>query len=244
MYNGRGEKVLTDTFIDFQYGAWKNASDDGGTTFEPLSAIASSNTGTLTAQATTAVSQEDFDNGTPQVVNVTSTADIAPGTLVSHANMATPEHVMTVIDANSFTIHAPLTADFTGGETISFTKPVSVTLDTTNTNGWSLSEPYTKTFGPNPDYNKAIDFDGLTLSTDEVYFYFTSKTTAVLYADKTWATPVTSTGTYSGSDAQIYGFNGPEYVISFYAHEQSGGAAGAYQSPKSMFVLEWKEIIQ
>lgn len=245
MYNGRGEKVLTDTFIDFQYGAWKNASDDGGTTFEPLSAIDGSDAGNLTANATTAVSQEDFDNGTPQVVNVTSTADIAAGTLVSHPNMATPEHVMTVIDANSFTIHAPLSADFTGGETISFTKPVTVTLDTTNTNGWSLSEPYTKTFGPNPDYNKAIDFDGLTLSTDEVYFYFTGKTTAVLYADKTWATPVTSTGTYSGSDAQIYGFNGPEYVISFYAHEQSGGVgATAYQDPKSMFVLEWKEIIQ
>jgi hypothetical protein len=244
MYNGRGEKVLTDTFIDFQYGAWKNASDDGGTTFEPLSAIDGSSTGTLTASATTAVTQEDFDNGTPQVVNVTDTTGLAPGTLVSHPNMATPEHVMMVIDATSFTIHAPLSADFTGNETINFTKPVSVTLDTTDTKGWSLSEPYTKTFGPNPDYNKALNFDGLTLSTDEVYFYFTSKTTAVLYADKDWATPVTSTGTYSGSDAKIYGFDGPEYVISFYAHEQSGTGAGAYQDPRSMFVLEWKEIIQ
>jgi hypothetical protein len=234
MYNGRGEKVLTDTFIDFQNGAWKNASDDGGTTFEPIASITDSSTGTLTASATTAVAA-----GETQVINVTSTTGLEPGTLVQHANIDGIDHVMMVIDATSFSIHKPLTGDFAGGETINFTVPVGVTLDTTNQQGWKLNEPYTATFGPNPDYNKLIDFDGMTLSTDEAYFYFTGKTTAKLFADKDWGTPITNTGTYSGSDAKIYGFIGPEYVISFYAHEQVG-----YQSPKAMFVLEWKEIIQ
>ena len=231
MYNGRGEKVLTDTFIDFQNGAWKNRADDGGTHIEHLTSVTGSSTGTVTVSGAI--------NAGETVITVTDTTGLAPGTLVSHPNFESPEHVMRVIDGTSFMIHQPTTGAFTGGESISFTVPVTVEKSTTNENHWILKEPYDKTFGPNPDYLKALNFDGLTLSSDDVYLYFIGSTTAVLYADKNWATPITSTGTYTGSDAQIYGFVGPEYVVTFYAHEQVG-----YQDPRAMFVVEWKEIIQ
>lgn len=231
MYNGRGEKVLTDTFIDFQNGAWKNRSDDGGTFTEHLTSVTGSSTGTLTVSGAINIGAT--------TLTVTDTTGITKGTLLTHPNLDAPTHVENVVDGTTIEVHEPTIGSFTGGESITFTVPVTVEKTTANENHWVLKEPYDKTFGANPDYLKALNFDGLTLSNDEVYFYFIGATTAVLYADKNWTTPITSTGTYTGSNAQIYGFIGPEYVVTFYAHEQVG-----YQDPRAMFVVEWKEIVQ
>jgi hypothetical protein len=70
--------------------------------------------------------------------------------------------------------------------------------------------------------------------------FITGRNTGVLYADASWTTPVTSTGSYTGTDAEIYGYIGPDYIVSFYAHEQ----IPAYQDPVTMFIVEWKEIKQ
>ena len=48
MFNGRGEKDLSSTFIGVQKGTWKQASDDGGTYEQALTSITGSSTGSTT----------------------------------------------------------------------------------------------------------------------------------------------------------------------------------------------------
>lgn len=230
MYNGRGEKVLTDTFIDFQNGAWKNASDDGGTFFQNIASFTNSTTGSTTENGSFVSSST--------VLGVTSAAGINIGASITGTGIPSGTTVE-AIDGTTLTISKSSTVS--DGATINWTNPLGVTIDTTQEEHWKLKEPYTKTFGPNPGNGKyrLLNADGLTTSTSDVYLYITGKTTGVLYADETFTTPVTSSGTYSGSNASIYGFIGPDFTINFYAHEQVG-----YQDPRAMFVVEWKEIKQ
>ena len=230
MYNGRGEKVLTDTFIDFQNGAWKNASDDGGTFFQNIASFTNSTTGSTTDNASFVSSST--------VLGVTSAAGITIGASITGTGIPSGTTVE-AIDGTTLTISKSSTV--ADGATINWTNPLGVTIDTTQEEHWKLKEPYTKTFTPNPGNGKyrLLNADGLTTSTSDVYLYITGKTTGVLYADENFTTPVTSSGTYSGSNASMYGFIGPDFTINFYAHEQVG-----YQDPRAMFVVEWKEIKQ
>lgn len=237
---GRSEKNLSDTFIGLQNGAWKQASDDGGTCREPLTTITPSTVVNTTALA---------DAGNSQTVKVNSTSGFLIGGSITGTNIPAGSHVHAITDVNTVEIRPSVTTgSFAGGEAITVTNPVGITL---TADRHSLPEPYTKTFGPNPaggqykarnndGTTKSDGFEGMTLSTSDVYLFITGRNTAVLYADSTWTTPVTSTGTYTGTDAEIYGYAGPDYIVSFYAHEQ----IPAYQDPQTMFVVEWKEIKQ
>ena len=230
MYNGRGEKVLTDTFIDLQNGAWKNSSDDGGTFNQNIASFTNSTTGSTTENGSFVSSST--------VLGVTSASGINIGASITGTGIPSGTTVE-AIDGTNLTISKSSTVS--DGATINWTNPLSVSIDTTQESCWVLSEPYTKTFGPNPGGGlyRLVNADGLTVSTNDVYLYFTGKDTGVLYADATWATPVTSSGTYSGSEAYLHGFIGLEFVIDFFAHEQIES-----QESKAMFVVEWKEIIQ
>ena len=232
MYNGRGEKVLADTFIDLQNGAWKNSSDDGGTFNQNIASFTNSSTANITAKVTSASSI---------TLNINDTSAVFKGALVTGSGIATTTHVEEVLSASTLTLSKSTTEAMAGTEALTFVNPLSVSIDTTQEPCWVLSEPYTKTFTPNPGGGlyRLVKADGLTVSTNDVYLYITGKDTGVLYADANWTTPVTSSGTYSGSDAYLHGFIGPEFVIDFFAHEQIES-----QDSKAMFVVEWKEIIQ
>ena len=230
MYNGRGEKDLTTTFKGLQKGSWKQSSDDGGTFEQTLSSITGSTTGSTTATA---------DAGSSTTLIVASTSGMEIGGSITGTNIPAGSHIHEVVDGTTVEIRPnATTGSFSGGETINFTIPVKVT---TTADRWTLSEPYTKTFTPNPGGGlyKARNFTGLTLSTDDVYLFITGRNTGVLYADADWATPVTSTGSYSGSEADLFGFRGPDFIVDFFVHEQL-----TYQDPRAMFVVEWKEIKQ
>lgn len=230
MYNGRGEKDLSNTFKGLQKGTWKQSSDDGGTFEQALTSIAPSSTGSTTATA---------DAGASTTLIVADTTGMEIGGSITGTNIPAGSHIHAVTDSTTVEIRpSATTGSFSGGETINFTIPVKVT---TTAERWTLTEPYTKTFGANPGGGlyKARNFTGLTLSTDDVYLFITGRNTGVLYADAAWATPVTSTGTYSGSTADLFGFIGPDFIVDFFVHEQL-----AYQDPRAMFVVEWKEIKQ
>lgn len=230
MYNGRGEKVLTDTFIDLQNGAWKNSSDDGGTFNQNIASFTNSTTGSTTENGSFVSSST--------VLGVTSASGINIGASITGTGIPSGTTVE-AIDGTNLTISKSSTVS--DGATINWTNPLSVSIDTTQESCWVLSEPYTKTFDPNPGGGlyRLVNADGLTVSTNDVYLYFTGKDTGVLYADASYTTPVTSSGTYSGSEAYLHGFIGPDFVIDFFAHEQIES-----QESKAMFVVEWKEIIQ
>ena len=237
---GRSEKLLADTIAGLQNGTWKQASDDGGTIGEPLTTITPSTVVNTTALA---------DAGNSQTVKVASTAGFLLGGSITGTNIPAGSHVHAITDATTVEIRPFSTSgSFSGGEAITVTNPVGITL---TADRHTLPEPYTKTFGPNPaggqykarnndGTTKSDGFEGMTLSTNDVYLFITGRNTGVLYADSTWTTPVTSTGTYTGTDAELYGYVGPDYIVSFYAHEQ----IPAYQDPRAMFVIEWKEIKQ
>ena len=230
MYNGRGEKDLSNTFKGLQKGTWKQSSDDGGTFEQTLTSITGSSTGSTTATA---------DAGESTTLIVASTTGMEIGGSITGTNIPAGSHIHEVVDSTTVEIRpSATTGSFSGGETINFTIPVKVT---TTAERWTLSEPYTKTFTPNPGGGlyKARNFDGLTLSTDDVYLFITGRNTGVLYADANWSTPVTSTGSYSGSEADLFGFIGPDFIVDFFVHEQL-----TYQDPRAMFVVEWKEIKQ
>jgi hypothetical protein len=234
MYNGRGEKDLTTTFKGLQKGTWKQASDDGGTFEEALTSITGSTTGSTTAAADPSPTL----SGT-FTVKVASTTGMEIGGSITGTNIPAGSHIHEVVDGTTVEIRPSVTTGaFSGGEAINFTVPVKVT---TTADRWTLSEPYTKTFTPNAGGGlyKARNFTGLTLSTDDVYLFITGRNTGVLYADANWTTPVTSTGTYSGSTADLFGFIGPDFIVDFFVHEQL-----TYQDPRAMFVVEWKEIKQ
>ena len=237
---GRSEKSLSDTFIGLQNGAWKQASDDGGTCKEPITTVVPS-----TAANTTALA----DAGNSLTVKVTATAGFLIGGSITGTNIPAGSHVHAITDATTVEIRPFVTTgSFAGGEAIAVTNPVGITL---TADRHTLPEKYIKTFGANPaggqykvrnndGTTKSDGFEGMTLSTSDVYLFITGRNTGVLYADASWTTPVTSTGSYTGTDAEIYGYIGPDYIVSFYAHEQ----IPAYQDPVTMFVVEWKEIKQ
>jgi hypothetical protein len=229
MFNGRGEKDLSSTFIGVQKGTWKQASDDGGTFEEALTSITASSTGTVTAQS---------DAGSSTTLLVDDTSSIEIGASITGSNISAGTTVEVITNATTLELSNATTGSFGGTEQINFTIPVKVT---TTADRWTLGEPYTKTFGANPGGGlyKARNFDGVTLSTNDVYLYITGRNTGVLYADASYTTPVTSTGNYSGSTADLYGFIGPDFIVDFFVHEQL-----LYQDPKAMFVIEWKEIKQ
>lgn len=230
MANGRLEKQLTDTFIGLQKGTWKNAADDGGTAFEDLSSVTGSNTGSNNADGA------DTKSGTTELVMATVTGISAGTSLTAGGGIQAGTHVDAV---NGLTLTLNKTHTVTTSASVSHTNPVAVTK---NGEHWKLREAYTKTFPPNPGGGllDAKAFDGLTLSSTDCYLFVTGKNTGVLYEDADYATPVTSTGSYSGSAAQLFGFIGPDYVVNFYAHEQIAAA----EDPRVLFVVEWKEIKQ
>lgn len=225
MFNGHGEKTLSDTFVDLQNGGFKNASDDGGTKFEPISAVAVSSTGSDTIDGGTASSG--------RVITLTAVT-LAVGASVSGTNVPAGAVVME-IDGNDITINKDIVAQPSG--TLTWTNPVAVT---TSEAQWTLGEPYIKTFSPNPGGGlyKAKNFAGITLSTDDVYLKYTGLNTAVLYADADWTTPVTGTGTYT-TGGEIYGFAGPSYVWSVYAKQMT-----LAEDTRALFTIEFKEISQ
>ena len=237
---GRSEKLLSDTFIGLQNGAWKQASDDGGTCKEPITTVVPS-----TAANTTALA----DAGNSLTVKVTATAGFLIGGSITGTNIPAGSHVHAITDATTVEIRPFVTTgSFAGGEAIAVTNPVGITL---TADRHTLPEKYIKTFGANPaggqykvrnndGTTKSDGFEGMVLSTSDVYLFITGRNTGVLYEDASWTTPVTSTGTYTGTDAEIYGYAGPDYIVSFYAHEQ----IPAYQDPVTMFIVEWKEIKQ
>lgn len=231
MYNGRGEKDLSNTFKGLQKGTWKQSSDDGGTFEQTLSSIVASSTGSTTATA---------DAGNSTTLIVASTTGMEIGGSITGTNIPAGSHIHAVVDSTTVEIRpSATTGSFSGGESINFTIPVKVT---TKADRWTLTEPYTKTFGPNPGGGlyKTRNFDGLTdLSHSSVYLFITGRNTGVLYADASWSTPVTASGTYSGSEADLFGFIGPDFIVDFFVHEQL-----EYQDPRAMFVVEWKEIKQ
>ena len=237
---GRSEKLLSDTFIGLQNGAWKQASDDGGTCADPITTVVPSTVANTTALA---------DAGNSQTVKVDETAGFLIGGSITGTNIPAGSHVHAITDATTVEIRPFVTTgSFAGGEAIAVTNPVGITL---TADRHTLPEKYIKTFGANPaggqykvrnndGTTKSDGFEGMVLSTSDVYLFITGRNTGVLYADASWTTPVTSTGTYTGTDAEIYGYAGPDYIVSFYAHEQ----IPAYQDPRTMFVIEWKEIKQ
>ena len=237
---GRSEKSLSDTFIGLQNGAWKQASDDGGTCADPITTVVPSTVANTTALA---------DAGNSLTVKVTATAGFLIGGSITGTNVPAGSHVHAITDGTTVEIRPFVTTgSFAGGEAIAVTNPVGITL---TADRHTLPEKYIKTFGANPaggqykvrnndGTTKSDGFEGMTLSTSDVYLFITGRNTGVLYADASWTTPVTSTGTYTGTDAEIYGFIGPDYIVSFYAHEQ----IPAYQDPVTMFIVEWKEIQQ
>jgi len=230
MYNGRGEKDLSSTFIGVQKGTWKQSSDDGGTYEQALTSITGSSTGATTATA-------DAGNSTTLIVADTTGMEI--GGSITGTNIPAGSHIHEVVDGTTVEIRPNATTGaFSGGEAINFTIPVKVTATEER---WTLREPYTKTFGANPGGGlyKTRNFTGLTLSDDDVYLFITGRNTGVLYADSSFSTPVTSTGSYSGSTADLFGFIGPDFIVDFFVHEQL-----EYQDPRAMFVIEWKEIKQ
>ena len=237
---GRSEKSLSDTFIGLQNGAWKQASDDGGTCADPITTVVPSTVANTTALA---------DAGNSLTVKVTATAGFLIGGSITGTNIPAGSHVHAITDGTTVDIRPFVTTgSFAGGEAIAVTNPVGITL---TADRHTLPEKYIKTFGANPaggqykvrnndGTTKSDGFEGMTLSTSDVYLFITGRNTGVLYADASWTTPVTSTGSYTGTDAEIYGYIGPDYIVSFYAHEQ----IPAYQDPVTMFVVEWKEIKQ
>ena len=237
---GRSEKLLSDTFIGLQNGAWKQASDDGGTCADPITTVVPSTVANTTALA---------DAGNSLTVKVTATAGFLIGGSITGTNIPAGSHVHAITDGTTVDIRPFVTTgSFAGGEAIAVTNPVGITL---TADRHTLPEKYIKTFGANPaggqykvrnndGTTKSDGFEGMTLSTSDVYLFITGRNTGVLYADASWTTPVTSTGSYTGTDAEIYGYIGPDYIVSFYAHEQ----IPAYQDPVTMFVVEWKEIKQ
>ena len=231
MYNGRGEKDLSSTFIGVQKGTWKQASDDGGTFEEALTSITASSTGSTTATA---------DAGESTTLIVGDTSSIEVGASITGSNIPAGTTVEVITNGTTLELSNATTGSFSGGETINFTIPVKVTA---TADRWTLGEPYTKTFASNPGGGlyKARNFNGITLSTNDVYLYITGRNTGVLYADASYTTPVTSTGTYSAGSpgADLFGFIGPDFIVDFFVHEQL-----LYQDPKAMFVIEWKEIKQ
>jgi len=246
MYIGRGEKDLTSTFIDFQNGAWKNRSDDGGTIDQNIATIVGSTTGTVT-EATTS---------TGTTCNVDDTTGILIGASITGTDVAAATTVEAVVDGTTLTLNQDVVS--ATGSTLTWVNPVTVTMDTVDSvrdmspaealDDWKLTEPFIATFPPSIAQGngkfRAKDFDGLTLSSNDVYLYITGQTTGVLYADENFTTPITSTGSYSGGSASIMGYIGPAYVISFYAHEQPDGSDQFYQDVRAMFAIEWKEIEQ
>lgn len=234
MFNGRYEDNLTDTYVNIQNGAFKNSSDDGGTHQQLISEITGSSTTSLTATA---------DAGTSTNLVVTSTSNVLVGASISGSGVPTSTVVDAVVDSTNLTLSNATTTSYSGGETFNITNPVALRIDdTTNANidRWVLREPFTSTFTAfNDGHLHPIDFTGLTLPTDEVYLRITGLKTGVLYTDSTLTTPLTSTGTYSGSSAKLFGFVGPQLVFSFFAHEQLN-----FQNPRVMFSLQWKEILQ
>lgn len=232
MFNGHGEKNLTDTYVDIQNGAFKNASDDGGTAEETISAITQSSSGSVTADGATAASG--------RTVTTTAIGSLAVGASVTGTNIPASSVVMS-IDGDTFDINKDIVAQPTGA--LSFTIPVGVT--TTNT-FWKVGEPFTSTFEPNTGNGliKAKAFDGVGLSTDDVYLKYTGLNTGVLYADETWTTPVTSTGPYTGSAAELYGWIGPEFVWNVYAKQISDNGSAEVEDLRALFTIEYKEIAQ
>ena len=239
---GRSSKELADTFIGLQNGTWKQSSDDGGTFSESLSSITGSSTGTI--------SGDSGDTGTFSIrTGVGETSNIVLGANVTGTGIPAGSHVHTIdSDNNTFTIR-PNTLTGTVSGNITYTNPVQVTA---TADRWTLREKYTKTFTPNPAGGQYVmrnndginpittGFEGMTLSDTDAYLFITGRNTGVLYSDADYTTPITSTGTYTGTDAELYGFIGPDFVVSFYGHEQIPVA----QDPRSMFVVEWKEIRQ
>ena len=237
---GRSEKLLSDTFIGLQNGAWKQASDDGGTCADPITTVVPSTVANTTALA---------DAGNSLTVKVTATAGFLIGGSITGTNIPAGSHVHAITDGTTVEIRPFVTTgSFAGGEAIAVTNPVGITL---TADRHTLPEKYIKTFGANPaggqykvrnndGTTKSDGFEGMVLSTSDVYLFITGRNTGVLYADASWTTPVTSTGSYTGTDAEIYGYIGPDYIVSFYAHEQ----IPAYQDPVTMFIVEWKEIKQ
>ena len=237
---GRSEKSLSDTLIGLQNGAWKQASDDGGTCADPITTVVPSTVANTTALA---------DAGNSQTVKLDDTAGFLIGGSITGTNIPAGSHVHAITDGNTVEIRPFVTTgSFAGGEAIAVTNPVGITL---TADRHTLPEKYIKTFGANPaggqykvrnndGTTKSDGFEGMTLSTSDVYLFITGRNTGVLYADASWTTPVTSTGSYTGTDAEIYGYIGPDYIVSFYAHEQ----IPAYQDPVTMFIVEWKEIKQ
>ena len=228
MYNGYGAKNLTETYVDIQNGAFKNASDDGGTKFEAISAVTNSSSGSDTIDGATASSGR---------VITLNAVTLSVGASVSGTNVPAGAVVMS-IDGNDVSINKDITAQPSGA--LTYTNPTSVT---TSASEWTLGEPYTKTFGPNPGgglYDtKNFAAGGITLSTTDVYLKYTGLNTAVLYADADWTTPVTSTGSYTGG-AELYGFIGSDFVWNIYGKQMVDGV----EDVRALFTVEFKEIAQ
>lgn len=240
---GRSTKELSDTFINVQNGAWKQASDDGGTFEEQLATITNSSTGTI--------SGDSGDAGRFDIRTASGTRDLILGSSISGTGIPAGSHVHTIdSDNDTFTIRPNVLTGSVSG-TLNYINPIEVTAEADR---WTLTEPYTKTFGANPGGGKykLRNNDGTTITAgiegmttdatdDFVYLFITGRNKGVLYNDASWTDPTqTLTGSYTGTDAELYGFRGADFIVDFFAHEQ----VPALQDPRSMFVIEWKEIRQ
>ena len=86
---GRSTKELSDTFINVQNGAWKQASDDGGTFEEQLATITNSSTGTITG--------DSGDAGTFSIRTASGTQDLILGSNITGTGIPAGSHVHTCL---------------------------------------------------------------------------------------------------------------------------------------------------
>ena len=170
------------------------------------------------------------------------------GAGITGSNIPADTVIKSVDSGTQVTLSQATTGTFSGAETLTMTRPTTVTIDPSlddiPTDRWVLREPQEVTFPLNSN-SGALHLHGITGSGTNpfprtAYIKIISLTKAFIYADSDLTQLIdTSAFTYS-SGGVVHGFKGSRVIFTFFAHEQIKNM----QDPRVMFSLSWKEILQ
>ena len=188
----------------------------------------------------------------PTATTLTHTK-LIEGASITGTNIPADTVIKKVVSGTQVTLTAATTGTFGGAETFTMTRPAVVTIDPADadnrpfpTDRWVLREPQTATFPLNQSVaDGALHLHGVTGTgvnpfPRTCFIKVISLTQAYIYADRELTTPVDTTAFTYTSGGVIHGFVGSRLTFTFFGHEQ----IKAFQDPRVMFSIAWKEIVQ
>ena len=195
---------------------------------------------------TLTISKPTFE-AIPDAVSITHNK-LIEGAQITGSNIPSNTVIKDVNSSTEVTLNQATTGTFTGGETLTMTKPSEVTIDPSTdiipTDRWVLREPQEVTFPLNTNdgalHIHGVNGTGTNPFPTTAYIKIISLTKAYIYKDKDLTELLDTSGfTYTDSGV-IHGFKGSRLIFTFFGHEQIKNM----QDPRVMFSLSWKEILQ